>query len=167
MYLQLGNLYKSRRGINTVSQKSSEESVTNAILVLKPILEEDNFSNLSSSMASKKQVSTSIPNTQHDLQCETSLCKDECSQCSSMSLASISGVALPRVHFLALHLSFAGRTELILLSTRTVFGSPKSCLRIARARDQCKASVVTSIILLRAHHRPHHYHQPPRLHGSS
>ena len=34
MYLQLKNLYKLGRGTNTVSQKSSEESVTNAVPIL-------------------------------------------------------------------------------------------------------------------------------------
>ena len=61
MYLRLGNLYKSGRGTNTESQKSSEESVTNAIPILEPIQEEDSFVESSFSMAFETHVSTSIP----------------------------------------------------------------------------------------------------------
>ena len=62
MFLRSGNLYKSGRGTNTVSQKSSEESVTNAA-PLRPILEEDSYSDSSSSMASETHVSASVPDT--------------------------------------------------------------------------------------------------------
>ena len=53
-------MYKSGRGTNTESQKSSEESVTNVVPILKPIQEEDSFSKSSSSMASETHVSASI-----------------------------------------------------------------------------------------------------------
>ena len=56
-------MYKSGRATNTVSQKSSEESVTNAVPALRPIVEEESFFNTSSSMASKNHVSASIPDT--------------------------------------------------------------------------------------------------------
>ena len=56
-------MYKLGRAANTVSQKSSKESVTNAILVLRPIIEEESFFNTSSSMASKNHVFASIPDT--------------------------------------------------------------------------------------------------------
>ena len=46
-----------------VSQKSSEESVTNTIPILRPIIEEDNYLDLSSSMASKNHISASILDT--------------------------------------------------------------------------------------------------------
>ena len=60
MYLQSGNLYKSGRGTNTIIHNSSEESVTNVIPLLKPIIEEDTFLDSSSSMASKTHVFASI-----------------------------------------------------------------------------------------------------------
>ena len=63
MYLQSGHLYQSGRGANLESQKSSEESVINTIPILKPILEEDSYSNSSSSMASKTHIFASIPDT--------------------------------------------------------------------------------------------------------
>ena len=63
MYLRSGNLYKSRQGTNTTSQKSSEENVANVVPILKPIIEEDSFSNTSSSMASKTHVSAKFPDT--------------------------------------------------------------------------------------------------------
>ena len=67
MYLRLGNLYKSEQGTNIVSQKSSEESVTNNVVpILRPIIEEDSFSNTSSSMASKTHVLVSVP-TNHPM----------------------------------------------------------------------------------------------------
>ena len=62
--LQLGNLYKSGRGTSIVSQKSSEESVTNAVFILQPIAKEQSLSDLSSSMASKTHASTSGLETQ-------------------------------------------------------------------------------------------------------
>ena len=61
MSLRSGNLYKLGRGTNTKSQKSSEESVTNAIPILEPIQEEDSFSKSSSSLAFETHVSASIP----------------------------------------------------------------------------------------------------------
>ena len=63
MYLRLGNLYKSGRVTNTVSQKSSEQSVTNAVPTLRPIIEEESFFDTSSSMASKNHISASFPDT--------------------------------------------------------------------------------------------------------
>ena len=63
MYLRLGNLYKSRQGNNTVSQKSSEESVTYAVPILRPIIEEDSYSSTSSSMAFETDVSACVPDT--------------------------------------------------------------------------------------------------------
>ena len=54
-------MYKSGRGTNTESQKSSEESVTNVVPILEPIQEEDSFLESSSSMASETHVSASIP----------------------------------------------------------------------------------------------------------
>ena len=64
MYLQSGNLCKSERGTNTISQKSSEESVTNAIPILKLTIEEDSFLDSSSSMASKTHIFASILDAQ-------------------------------------------------------------------------------------------------------
>ena len=61
MYLSLGNLYKSGRATNTISQNSSGESVMNAVPILRPIIEEESFSNTSSSMASKNPIFASIP----------------------------------------------------------------------------------------------------------
>ena len=61
MSLRSGNLYKLGRGTNTKSQKSSEESVTNAVPILEPIQEEDSILESSSSMASETHVSASIP----------------------------------------------------------------------------------------------------------
>ena len=61
MYLRSGNLYKSGRGTNIESQKSSEESVTNAVPILEPIQEEDSFLESSSSMDSETHVLASIP----------------------------------------------------------------------------------------------------------
>ena len=54
-------MYKSGRGTNTESQKSSEKSVTNVVPILEPIQEEDSFLKSSSSMASETHVSASIP----------------------------------------------------------------------------------------------------------
>ena len=63
MYLILGNLYKLGRATNTISQKSSEESVTNAVPILRPTFEEESFFDTSSSMASKNHVFASILDT--------------------------------------------------------------------------------------------------------
>ena len=63
MYLRSSNLYKSNRDTNTIIQKSNEESVTNYILMLKPIIEEDSYLNLSSSMAFENHVFASICDT--------------------------------------------------------------------------------------------------------
>ena len=63
MYLRSGNLYKSGQGTNIESQKSSEESVTNAVPILESIQEEDNFLESSSSMAFETHVSASIPDS--------------------------------------------------------------------------------------------------------
>ena len=57
-------MYKSRKGTNMISQKSNEESVTNAIPILRPIVEKDSFLDLSLSMAFENHISTSIPDTQ-------------------------------------------------------------------------------------------------------
>ena len=58
------NLYKLGRGTNPISQKSSEESVTNMIPILKLKVEEETFSvSWSSNMASKTHASASIPKT--------------------------------------------------------------------------------------------------------
>ena len=54
---------KSGQGTNTMSQKSSEECVRNVVPVLRPIIEEDSYSNTSSSMASKTHVSASVLDT--------------------------------------------------------------------------------------------------------
>ena len=56
-------MYKVGRGTNTVSQNSNEESVMNAAPILRPIIEEESFSDTSSSMASKNHVSASILDT--------------------------------------------------------------------------------------------------------
>ena len=56
-------MYNLGRATNTISQKSSEESVTNVILILKPIIEEDSYLDTSSSMASKTHVLASVPDT--------------------------------------------------------------------------------------------------------
>ena len=53
-------MYKLGRGTNTVSQNSSEENVTNAILILKPRVEEDSYLDSSSSMAFENHVFASI-----------------------------------------------------------------------------------------------------------
>ena len=55
MYLRSGNRYKSGRNtaITSTSEKSSEESVTNAHHVLEPIVEDETLSESSSSMASE------------------------------------------------------------------------------------------------------------------
>ena len=63
MYLRLGNLYKSGRVTNTVSQKSSEESVTNDVPILRLIIEEESFFDTSLIMASENHVSASIPDS--------------------------------------------------------------------------------------------------------
>ena len=54
-------MYKSGQGTNTESQKSCEESVTNAVPILESIQEEDSFLESSSSMAFETHVLASIP----------------------------------------------------------------------------------------------------------
>ena len=60
MYLRSRNFYKSGRVTNTVSQKLSEESVTNMVPILRPIVEKESLSDSLSSMASKTQAFASI-----------------------------------------------------------------------------------------------------------
>ena len=55
MYLRSGNRYNSGRNtvISSASEKSSEESVTNAHQVLEPIVEDETLSESTSSMSSE------------------------------------------------------------------------------------------------------------------
>ena len=61
MYLHSRELYKSGRGTSIVSQNSSKESITNAVSILKAIVEEETFPNSLSSMASKTHTFASNP----------------------------------------------------------------------------------------------------------
>ena len=59
MYLRSSNRYQSRQRdlASVVSVKSSEESVTNSYHALEPIVEEENFSDSTSSMLMEARVS--------------------------------------------------------------------------------------------------------------
>ena len=60
--MRLGNLYKPSRGTNT-SHNSSEESITNKIPILEPIVEDKTLSESSSSRASKAHASMGVLET--------------------------------------------------------------------------------------------------------